>query len=142
MVSITASSIVSDMVDSFQRLKMDINTDHFAWEKSDIVRVLHEFVLTRECWQYAQNQAPAFEITFGVTGGRRGRDRRRVPEELNMHFHYSWNPPTIGFSDLQNVVVESADFVLKPSASSSRPFSEFRYLEIEYCIGPKSAWLR
>lgn len=73
-----------------------------------------------------------------MSGGRRGRNRNRrgVHEDINLHFHYSWNPPTIGFKDLQNVVVESTKFVLQPSVSSSRPFSEFERLEIDHIITP------
>lgn len=146
MVSITISSIVFDMIASFRRMKEGLNTDHFAWAKQDLVRTLHEFVLTRECWQYAQNQEPALEVNFGVTGGRRHRDRRQVSEELILQFHYSWNPPTIGFENLQNVVVESSNFILKPSARLSRPFSELQSLEIEYYVGqpdgPLREWLQ
>lgn len=144
MVSITASSIVRDMMASFYRMKSGINStrngantnidmEPFAWEKPGLLRTLHEFVLTRECWKYAANQEPALEVSFGVTGGRR---RSNICEEIVLHFHYSWNPPTVGFVDLQNVVTESTNFVLKPTVSSSRPFSSMPQLEIEYYIGP------
>ncbi|CZT21580.1 uncharacterized protein RCC_07444 [Ramularia collo-cygni] len=142
MLSVTVSSIVIDMIASFQRMKDGLDTEPFAWEKRNIVRTLHEFVLTRECWQYARNQEPALEVTFGVTGGRRKSNRRQVSEEIILQFDYSWNPPTIGFENLQNVVYESTYFVLKPSISMSRPFSELQHLTIEHYIGPTRSWLQ
>lgn len=146
MVSITTSSIVFDMMASFRRMKEQVNSNPFTWEEPDLVTALHEFVLTRECWQYAKHHEPALEINFGVTGGRRSRGRRHVPEEIILQFHYSWNPPTIGFENLQNVVVESTGFILKPSVRLSRPFSDLQHLEIEYYIGPSDGptkqWLQ
>lgn len=136
-VSLTVSSIVLDMESSYWRMKSEINTEPFCWEEPDILlHALHEFVLTRECWHYEDNHEPALEVTFGASGGRRYRRDQQIPEEVTMHFHYSWNPPVIDFVDLQNVVVESTIFTLKPTVSTSRPFSEMPQLDIEYYLGP------
>jgi hypothetical protein len=144
MVSVTASSIVSDMAESYQRMRNNdaLNVESFSWEQPDLLCALHEFVLTRECWHYAEDQGPALEITFGVTNGRRRSSRRHISEEIILQFHYSYNLPTVGFHKLQNVVVESTDFRLKPSIRLSRPFSELQQLEVEYYIGPAKQWLQ
>jgi hypothetical protein len=140
MLTITVTSIVRDMIESYGSVR-DTLTSHYTFEKPNLFEALKEFVLTRECWHYPRNQEPALEVTFSVFRLRQFRARDQGGRCLDLNLHYSSNPPTLGFHGLQNVVSESSEFVLKPTVRSARPFSELCMVDVDYFVGPARDWL-
>jgi hypothetical protein len=140
MLTITVTSIVRDMIESYASIR-DTLTAHYTFEKPSLYEALREFVLTRECWHYPRNQEPALEVTFSVYRLRESRTRSQSAREMNLSLHYSSNPPTLGFHGLQNVVAESTEFILKPTVRSARPFSELSMVDVDYFVGPSRDWL-
>lgn len=136
--TVTISSIVQDML-QFYTQERESMARPLDWEHPRIVENLEEFVLTRECWFYHEDKHPSLEATFNL-GVPRGR--LDPAGDLELEIHYSWNSPVITFLDLQNVVSESGDFVLKPAMSIAKPISALSNVDIEYYVGPPGNWLR
>lgn len=100
---------------------------------------LEEFVLMQHCWYFTPGRVPIVEVSFSASPMNHRRPLRN--ENIMLHLHFSWNPPTISFNDLQNVVAETDEYVLKPAISAHRPFSAMTGVAIEYFAEFQGDWL-
>lgn len=129
-ITITVSSLVRDMIDSYYNEHGESDDDC----QDVLMDALRDFVLTRECWFYEAKSAPAVEVSFDI-----GKPTSTTSIEVDLH--YSWNPPVLEFLDLRNSVQESTELIIKPLVSTTRPFSDMSGVDIDYYIGPTGSWL-
>lgn len=103
--------------------------------RDGLVDALEEFVATRECWLYSKECAPALEVHFSAT------KPCFYKGEIDVQLTYSWFPPVVEFTNLQNTALESEGLVIKPAVSTTQPFSNLSNVDVEYYIGPSGDWL-
>ena len=131
-VTITMSSLVNDMLESYAEILRGLDGGGFSW-RSNLEQLVLEFTYTRECFFFSANRAPFLEATFRIM-----RYHERV---LDVAIDYTWSPPLLEFADLSNVVSEDCEFRLEP-IYPSRPRDGVLCTTAEYFVGPGEGWLR
>ena len=129
-VTIPISSVVEDMLDSHANISRGLDGG-FSW-KTNLERLMYEFIYTRECFFFSANRAPALEATFRVIGYHE--------PVLDVAIEYAWSPPVLEFADFANVVTENCEFRLQP-VYPSRPRDSILCTTAEYFVGPGEGWL-
>ena len=126
----TISSLVEDMLDSYANVTRGLHG--FSW-KQNLASLIEEFIFTRDCFFCSPNRAPVVEARFSVL--------HYHADELDVDLHFTWNPPSVDFCDLRNVITEGNEFVLRPNFNA-RPHGGLLSVTAEYFVGPGDGWLR
>ncbi|KAF2483257.1 hypothetical protein BDY17DRAFT_324009 [Neohortaea acidophila] len=128
-VTVTISSLVNDMLARY--VDLGDGRESFAWR--DHVAVLRKFVLAQECFFFDAGRSPAVQVTFELA--------RQKPDGLDIHLHFAWNPPVIGFHNLCNVISEGDRISFRPTIENVRQDGPSR-TTTEFFIGPTETWLK
>jgi hypothetical protein len=127
-VTVPMSSLVEEMLDSYAMVTHGLRP--FSW-KENLRQQLFSFLGTRDCFFFPRNRQPVVEVTIAVAAaGSSGMD---------VHLHYTWNPPVVNFTNLCNIVAEGQEIDLRPSVTV-RPIADNAITTAEFWIG-NSNWL-
>jgi hypothetical protein len=128
-VTVTVSSLVEDMLDSYHQVTAGLNA--FSWS-FDLAGLVEEFVLCQDVWHHSPNRQPTLEVTFSILN--------YGIEELDVEIAFTPSLPTVQFKNLRNTITEGEVFVVQPNipirASRARCA-----IETEYFLGPGHGWL-
>ncbi len=128
-VTVTVSSLVEDMLDSYHRITAGLSA--FSWSHH-IVGLVEEFVLCQDVWHHSPNRRPTLQAKFAVLN--------YGTEDLDVEIAFTPSLPTVEFQNLRNTIAEGEMFVLQPTIPI-RAGRASCATESEFFIGPGYGWL-
>ena len=128
-VTVTLSSVVEDMLDSYSQVTAGLST--FSWGY-DLAGLVEEFVLCQDVWHQSPIRQPTLEAKFVVLNY--GID------DLDVEIAFTPSLPTVHFHNLRNTIAEGEVFNLQPTVSIRAGRASCPTLS-EYFIGPGAGWL-
>lgn len=128
-VTVTVSSLVEDMLDSYRQVTAGLSA--FSWS-FDLAGLVEEFVLCQDVWHHSPNRQPTLEAKFSILN--------YGIEELDVEMAFTPSLPTVQFKNLRNTITEGEVFVVQPNIPI-RAGRASCAIESEYFLGPGCGWL-